>query len=74
MARCKAGCESLMTIDELIRAHWGETVVLQGESPEAYAIRREEDRIWTACLIEGWDQAPLVVIEAFYRRTEGGVS
>lgn len=65
--------EIVVTIEALNRAHWGETIVLDGESPEAYAIRREEERIWTACLIEGWDQAPLTVIETFYRRTEGGV-
>lgn len=34
-----------MTIDELIRRHWGLTVVLRGETPEAYAIRRQETAI-----------------------------
>lgn len=42
-----------MTIDELIAAHWGSTVVLRGETPEAYAIRREEERMEMAFRI-GW--------------------
>lgn len=37
-----------MTIDDLIRAHWGQTVVLQGETPEAYAIRRQETALTEA--------------------------
>ncbi len=43
------------TIDEVIAAHWGETVVLRGETPEAYAIRREAERL-AQVWIQGWDR------------------
>lgn len=34
-----------LSIDDLTCAHWRDTLVLQGETPEAYAIRREEEAI-----------------------------
>ena len=33
------------TIEEITQSHWRDTLVLQGETPEAYAIRNEEVRL-----------------------------
>ena len=41
-----------MTIDDLITQHWAGCDVLQGETPEAYAIRHEEQRLWEAWWFE----------------------
>jgi len=41
-----------MTIDELIVAHWRDTVVLQGETPLGYTLRREQERLEAARLRE----------------------
>jgi len=49
-----------MTIDELMSRHTGDTIVLQGDTPEAYAIRRQE--------------AALVRELLYHIRTEGGLN
>lgn len=36
----------IFTIDELIESHWRGCDVRQGETPEAYAMRREFSRYW----------------------------
>jgi hypothetical protein len=33
--------DRLVTIDQLILAHWGDCDVQEGETPEAYAMRHE---------------------------------
>lgn len=50
-----------MTIQELIDAHWGDTIVLQGETPEAYTIRREAERL--RARVRTWRSAWLVATE-----------
>lgn len=60
------------TIDDLIAAHWGDTLVLQGETPEEYAIRRQEERmVWVGLSQDRtvWVRVGRLWVE--FLRTEG---
>ena len=41
----------IYTINELIAAHWNGCTVQTGESPEQYAVRREEERYLLTCVL-----------------------
>lgn len=57
----------ILQIDELIAAHWEGCDVLQGETPEAYAIRHEE-----AVLFRGLDFG-YDVIATYVRFADGRI-
>ena len=56
----------VFSIEQVNQVHWRDTIVLQGETPEAYTIRRQEARLREGDVI-GVHQVSLLV----WVRTEG---